>query len=79
MYMRDGFSRLDDFLKVRGREVPSHAGKIRHEKALEKAHAGYEQYRQERLNEPSPVERQFLEALRDIKQIEKKRTRRRKD
>jgi len=79
MYMRDWFSKLDDFLKVSGREVLSHAGRISHDKALEKAHAEYEQYRKELLNAPSLVERQFLEAITDIKQIEKIRKRRRKD
>lgn len=79
MYMRDWIAKLDDFLKLSGRDILRHAGKISHDKALEKAHAEYERYRKELLNAPSPVERQFLEAIKDIKQIEKKRKRRRKD
>ncbi len=79
MYMREWISKLDDFLKLSGRDVLRHAGKISHDKALEKAHAEYERYRQERLNEPSQVERQFLEAVKDMKQIEKRRKGRRKD
>jgi hypothetical protein len=66
-------------LKVSGREVLSHADKISHDKALVKAHAEYERYRKEWLNAPSLVERQFLEAVKDIKQIEKTRKRSRKD
>ncbi len=79
MYMRDWITKLDDFLKLSGRDILTHAGTISHDKALEKAHAEYERYRIERLNAPSPVERQFLEAIKDIKQIEQSRKRRRKD
>ncbi|MBI4683780.1 MAG: virulence RhuM family protein [Nitrospirae bacterium] len=78
MYMRDWIAKLDDFLKLSGRDILTHAGKISHDKALKKAHAEYEQYRKERLNEPSPVERQFLEAVKEIKQLEKSRKRGRK-
>jgi hypothetical protein len=79
MYMQDWLAKLDDFLKLSGRDILTHAGKISHGKALEKAHAEYEQYRKERLNEPSPVERQFLEAVKDMARIEKSRKRGHKD
>ena len=36
MYMNDWISRLDTILQLNGRELLSHAGKISHEKALEK-------------------------------------------
>lgn len=75
MYMRDWIAKLDDFLKLSGRDILTHAGKISHGKALKKAHAEYEQYRKERLNEPSRVERQFLEAVKEMKQLEKSRKR----
>ena len=71
MYMRDWIAKLDDFLKLTGRDILSHAGKITHDEALQRAHAAYEQYRKERLNEPSHVERQFLEAIEKTKRIEK--------
>lgn len=73
MHMKDWIAKLDDFLKLTGRDILTHGGKISHDKALEKAHAEYEQYHQKRLNEPSPAERQFLEAIRITKQIEKKK------
>lgn len=79
MYMRDWINKLDDFLKLSGRDILQHAGKISHDKALEKAHAEYEQYRKECLKEPSPVERQFLEAIKKIKQIEKSGKRKHKN
>jgi len=71
MYMRDWISKLDDFLKLSGRDILKHAGKISHDKALEKAHAEYKQYSKVRLNEPSQVEQQFLEAVKELEQIEK--------
>jgi len=79
MYMREWIAKLDDFLKLSGRDILTHAGKVSHEKALEKAYAEYEKYQKERLNEPSPVERQFLEAVKEMKRIEKAKKGRRKD
>jgi len=77
MYMRDWISKLDDFLKLSGRDILKHAGKISRDKALEKAHAEYKQYCKVRLNEPSPVEQQFLEAVKELEQIEKSKKNRR--
>ena len=77
MYMRDWISKLDDFLKLSGRDILKHAGKISHDKALEKAHAEYKQYSKVRLNEPSQVEQQFLEAVKELEQIEKSKKNRR--
>jgi hypothetical protein len=70
MYMRDWISKLDDFLKLSGRELLSHTGTISHEEALEKAHSEYDRYRTARLNEPLPIEQQFLETVQ--KQLESK-------
>ena len=71
MYMKDWIAKLDDFLKLAGRDVLNHAGKISHEIALEKAHVEYEKYRQEQQNLPSQVEKHFLEAEEEIKRLEK--------
>ena len=77
MYMRDWISKLDDFLKLSGRDILKHAGKISHDKALEKAHTEYKQYSKVRLNEPSQVEQQFLKAVKELEQIEKSKKNRR--
>ena len=45
MYMADWISRLDSILQLNGRELLSHAGKISHEKALEKSVAEFEKYK----------------------------------
>jgi hypothetical protein len=44
MYMADWISRLDSILQLNGRELLSHAGKISHEKALQKSEAEFEKY-----------------------------------
>lgn len=70
MYMLDWISRLDDFLKLSGRDILTHAGKISHEKALEKAHKEYEKYRKEKLSMPTAVEKHFVKAEKEIKSLE---------
>jgi hypothetical protein len=62
MNMADWIVKLDDFLKLSGREILTHAGKISHEAALQKAHVEYDRYHKEQLREPSRVELDFLEA-----------------
>jgi len=47
-----------------------HAGKISHQIAIDKAKAEYAKYRQQ-LNELlSPVEKHFIEAIKEVKQID---------
>ncbi len=79
MTMREWIVKLDDFLKLTGRDILTHAGSISHNEALQKAHAEYEKYRKEILAGPSQVERHFLKAAREIGELETKRKRKRKD
>ncbi|MBF0478000.1 MAG: virulence RhuM family protein [Candidatus Omnitrophica bacterium] len=44
MYMKDWIERLDIILKLNGRELLNHAGKINHELALKKSGEEYEKY-----------------------------------
>ena len=53
-----------------GRELLTHAGKISHEAALEKAHTEYEKFSLKQLEEPTDVEKHFIEAEEELKQIE---------
>ncbi|MDZ4165507.1 MAG: virulence RhuM family protein [Smithellaceae bacterium] len=78
MHMRDWLAKLDDFLKLSERDILMDTGKISHDQALEKAHAEYERYHKEKINEPSPVERRCLEAIREVKRLEESRKRGRK-
>jgi hypothetical protein len=73
MYMRDWISKLDDFLKLSDREILTHAGTVSHEQALDKAREEYEKFHREHLNDPSPVEGHFLEAVNELKQLEDSR------
>ncbi len=73
MHMKDWIARLDDFLQMTGREILTHAGRVSHEQALDKAREEYEKYRQRNLNEPSAVERHFLEATQQVKEIQERR------
>jgi len=63
MYMSDWIERLDDFLKMTGKDILSHAGKISHDKAIQKACDEYEKYKEKTKNELSRVEKDFIEYI----------------
>ncbi|WP_035259017.1 virulence RhuM family protein [Desulfatirhabdium butyrativorans] len=70
MYMKDWVAKLDEFLKVSERDILTHSGKVSYEAALEKARIEYEKFRKRALEEPSPVERHFVEAVNELKKLE---------
>ena len=57
--------KLDDFLRLMDRDVLAHAGKVSHEKALAKAYAEYERFRQVLDELPSAAEKDY-EAASDL-------------
>jgi hypothetical protein len=61
MYMTDWISRLDAILQLNGREILNHAGKVSHEKALERSGVEFEKYR---------VAQTQLEKEQSLKEIE---------
>ncbi len=71
MYMQDWLTKLDDFLRLSERDILTHAGKISHQQAVDKAHREYDKYHALIADEPSPVERHFMEAVEVVKQLEK--------
>lgn len=75
MYMRDWIAKLDEFLRVSERDILTHSGRVSHEEAIEKACAEYEKFRKRILEEPSPVERHFIEAMEEVKKLEKGKSR----
>lgn len=75
MTMADWIAKLDDFLRLSGRELLDHAGAISRDEALEKAHREYEAFRHAELAKPSRAEEHFLEAEAELKMIETKRKR----
>ena len=64
---------VDDFLKLSGRDILTHAGKISHDKALRKAHEEFEKFHARQLEEPTEVEKHFVEAEAELKKIEASR------
>lgn len=73
MTMRDWIERLDQFLTMTGRELLEHAGTVSHEEAMARAHKEYQTFRGKQLNEPTDVEKHFIEAEQELKQIESSR------
>ncbi|MBU3968053.1 MAG: virulence RhuM family protein [Euryarchaeota archaeon] len=66
VYMSEWSAKLDDFLKLSGRELLTHAGKISHEEALTKAQLEYEKHRTMQINLPSLVEADFERAIKQL-------------
>ena len=61
MYMKDWLSKLDDFLKLSGKELLTHSGKVSAEVAKKKANMEYDKFHQRSMYELSPVELHFIE------------------
>lgn len=61
MYMADWIQKLDDILKLNGRELLTHAGKISHEKALEKSNEEFQKYK---------MAQKIIEKEQSLKEIE---------
>jgi hypothetical protein len=59
--MKDWIAKLDDFLKLSGKQLLSHAGRISAEVAKQKADSEYEKFHQRTQFELSPVEIHFIE------------------
>ncbi len=70
MTMQDWIDRLHQFLTMTGRELLTNAGTISHEAALTKAHDEFEKYRMKQIEEPSEVEKHFIEVEQELKQLE---------
>lgn len=70
MYMEDYIKQLDTILSSTGEKLLIGAGTVSHEQAIEKAKSEYKKYQVKTI---SPVEREYLNALKQInKKIEKK-------
>ncbi|MCX5794237.1 MAG: virulence RhuM family protein [Elusimicrobia bacterium] len=69
MYMRDWIAKLDDFLRLSGRDILKNAGKITHEQAARKAELEFEKYHRAQLAEPSQAEKDFDAAVEKFKKL----------
>ncbi len=63
MYMQDWIVRLDDFLKMTGKNILKNAGRVSHQQAVLKAHTEYEKYKEQTKNKLSNAENHFLEQI----------------
>ena len=70
MYMSDYVEHLDNVLKTTGGKVLQGAGTISHAQAIEKATEEYRKYQTQNL---SPVEAEYLESIKNIQSIAKKK------
>lgn len=66
MTMRDWVQKLDEFLKLSGRELLSHAGKITADDARAKAEAEYEKYRKFIDAQPRAVDADFEQTIKKL-------------
>ena len=71
MTMTNWIEKLDDFMWISDREILTHAGKVSHEAALARAEEEFEKFRRIEDGKPSPVEQHFIEAIEQVKQLEK--------
>jgi hypothetical protein len=57
--MSDWIKKLDAFLNINDRDILTHAGKISHEMAQQRAENEYEQYHQRQIEEQARVGSDF--------------------
>ena len=73
MTMTDWIAKLDDFLKLSGRELLGHAGKISTDDAREKAEAEYERYRKFIDSQPRAVDADFEQTVKKLPKPKKRK------
>jgi hypothetical protein len=66
MYMKDWIQKLDDFLKLSGKELLNHAGSISAEVAKLKADTEYDKFKQRTLDNLSAVEIHYIENFEKV-------------
>lgn len=69
MHMADWIAKLDDFLRLSDREILTHAGRISHGDALRHAEAQYVRWRQDQINAPGRVQKDFEKAIEKFKKL----------
>ncbi len=69
MTMQDWITKLDEFLKVSGRELLNHAGKVSADDARARAELEYARYRTLLDAQPRSVDADFEKVAKDIKKL----------
>ena len=71
MTMRNWIEKLDEFLKISGRELLNHAGKISAETARAKAEREYDRYHALADAQPRPVDADFEQVAKQLQKLPK--------
>jgi hypothetical protein len=72
--MKDWVARLDDFLKMTGKEILNHSGTVSHEQVIEKARIKFEKHKATLKDEISQVEENFIKQITEVeKKLGKKK------
>ena len=69
MTMQDWITKLDEFLKISGRKLLDHAGKISAESAKAKAELEYARYRVLLDAQPQRIDAEFEQAAKELKKL----------
>lgn len=72
MTMQDWINKLDEFLKISGRQLLDHAGKISAESARAKAEVEYARYRSLLDAQPQRIDAEFEKAAKELKKLPEK-------
>jgi hypothetical protein len=73
MTMKDWMERLDDFVKMTGKNILQNGGTVSHQQALKKANDEYEKFKELSKSELSSVEKHFIKQIENTaKKINKK-------
>ena len=59
MHMRNWIKKLDGFMNINDRDILTHAGKISHELAQQRAESEYEQFHRRRIEEQTRIGSDF--------------------
>ena len=73
MTMWDWITKLDEFLKISGRDLLDHAGRISAESARAKAELEYARYRALLDAQPQRIDAEFEKAAKELKKLPKQR------
>ena len=71
MYMADYVEQLDKILSSTGKDILENAGSVSHKQAIEKAEAEYQKFIQKNL---SPVEKEYLEVIKNLEKTAKEKS-----
>jgi hypothetical protein len=71
MHMADWIEKLNGFLTLNDRDILTHAGRISHEMAQNKAELEYDKFKALEASAPRPVDADFEQAAKDLKKLPK--------